>query len=206
MSGTTGVNSASTVDVLFDSSGLTAGVYTGTLCVNSNDPLTPIVTVPLTMTVIAANAPVAVNDAYHTMQDVALTVTAPGVLANDSDDDGDLLTAVLNTVPSNGSLSLNSDGSFTYTPTTGFLGTDSFTYRANDGVQNSNVATVTIAVKSGELYLPVIIKSGSTQAKMRTSEAAAASHDGWAFATLAALPVMLGMIPPYRRRHGRFNK
>jgi hypothetical protein len=75
-----------------------------------------------------------------------LTVNAAGVLANDTDPDNDPLSAVLVAGPSNGTLTLNSNGSFTYVPTTGFVGSDSFSYLAGDGIANSNVATVTIAV------------------------------------------------------------
>src|SRR5690606_29372129 len=71
---------------------------------------------------------------------------APGVLANDTDADGDALTAVLVTGPTNGSLTLNEDGSFTYTPNEDFHGTDSFTYQASDGGQVSAEATVVITV------------------------------------------------------------
>ncbi len=92
------------------------------------------------------NAPVAVNDLYSVNEDQSLNVAAPGVLANDSDVDDNPLTAVLVSGPSNGMLTLNSNGSFTYTPNTNFSGTDSFTYKANDGNLDSNVATVTITV------------------------------------------------------------
>ena len=67
-----------------------------------------------------------------------------GVLANDTDADGNPLTAVLVTGPAHGTLTLNPNGSFTYTPTSSFVGSDSFTYTANDGTLNSNTATVTI--------------------------------------------------------------
>ena len=94
-------------------------------------------TATITLTVIAANdpndAPVAVDDAYATTEDTALTVAAPGVLGNDTDVDGDPLTAVLVAGPANGTVDLNPDGSFTYTPDPDFIGTDSFTYRASDG-------------------------------------------------------------------------
>jgi VCBS repeat-containing protein len=91
-------------------------------------------------------APVAVNDAYSTDQDTALNVVAPGVLGNDTDADGDPLTAVLVTGPTHGTLVFNANGSFTYTPTAGYNGPDSFTYRANDGTHNSNTATVNLTV------------------------------------------------------------
>jgi VCBS repeat-containing protein len=103
----------------------------------------------VTITVNPVNdAPVANNDTYATNQNSALTITAPGVLANDTDVDGNTLTAVPGTGPASGVLSLNSNGSFTYTPNANFSGTDSFTYRANDGTASSNLATVTITVNS----------------------------------------------------------
>src|SRR4029434_30387 len=77
--------------------------------------------------------PVAGGDTYATDEDVALTITAPGVLANDSDLDGDALTATVLSGPSHGLLVLNSDGGFTYTPALNYHGPDSFTYRASDG-------------------------------------------------------------------------
>jgi VCBS repeat-containing protein len=146
ISGTVPALSSATVDVTFDSTGYAVGVYTGTLCVNSNDALNPVVSVPLTMTVLPNQVPVAVADAYSVTQGITLTVAAPGVLANDSDGDGDDLTAVLDTDVTSGTLTLNADGSFTYTPDAGFAGTDSFTYHANDGTDDSNIATVTLAV------------------------------------------------------------
>ena len=85
---------------------------------------------------------------YTIYQDTTLNATAAGgVLATDYDANDDPLTAVLVTGPSNAqSFTLNADGSFDYTPTAGFSGTDTFTYQANDGTGNSNVATVTITV------------------------------------------------------------
>ncbi|SFG13290.1 hypothetical protein SAMN04488025_11717 [Planifilum fulgidum] len=101
----------------------------------------------VTITVNATNQPpVANDDSYTTDVDTPLTVPAPGVLANDTDPNGDPLTAQLVDGPANGTLVLNPDGSFTYTPDTGFSGTDSFTYQASDGSALSNVATVTIDV------------------------------------------------------------
>ena len=97
---------------------------------------------------MAATAPVALPDAYATDEDTTLKVAAPGVLGNDSDTDGDPLTAVLDTATSDGTLTLNSDGSFDYDPDPDFNGSDSFTYHANDGSDDSNTATVTITVNS----------------------------------------------------------
>jgi len=88
----------------------------------------------------------AVSDKYQVDLNSTLTVPAPGVLGNDYDSDGDTLNATLVTGPQYGNLSLNSNGSFTYTPNTDFEGTDNFIYKATDGTFISNVAKVTITV------------------------------------------------------------
>ena len=91
---------------------------------------------------------VAEDDAYSTDEDRMLNVEVPGVLGNDTDVDGDTLMAVKVTDPAHGNLTLNADGSFSYSPATDWNGTDSFTYKANDGITDSNVATVTIVVNA----------------------------------------------------------
>lgn len=98
-----------------------------------------------------AGTPVANNDTYTVPGNTPLQITtrAAGVLANDVDPEGDnTIQAVLvpNSGPTNGVLTFNSDGTFTYTPNPGFFGTDSFRYRATDGGPLSNEATVTINV------------------------------------------------------------
>src|SRR5206468_2313404 len=101
----------------------------------------------VTITVTPVNdAPVAVNDSYSLDEDTTLEVSAPGVLANDSDIDGDSLSAVLVSGPEHGSLTLNTNGSFTYVPATNYNEPDSFSYKANDGTVDSGVATVLITV------------------------------------------------------------
>ncbi len=103
----------------------------------------------VTITINPLNdAPVATNNSYSVAEDGVLNLPAAGVLANDTDVDGDPLAAVLASGPANGSLTLNSDGSFIYTPFADFNGVDSFTYRANDGLLSSNLATVTITVNA----------------------------------------------------------
>ncbi len=97
---------------------------------------------------VSNTAPLADDDAYATTMGTALVVAAPGVLDGDTDGEADPLTAVLVAGPSHGSLSLNPNGSFTYTPNSGFAGTDSFSYKANDGLLDSNVATVAIVVSA----------------------------------------------------------
>jgi VCBS repeat-containing protein len=140
--------------------------YTPTTNFNGTDSFTYRVTDALgassniatvTITVTPVNQPpVAVNDSYTTGSSGSLSITSPGILANDTDIDSSNLSAVLVSSPANGTLNFNSNGSFTYVPRAGFTGTDSFTYRANDGSLNSlNTATVNISVTLTPNQLPV---------------------------------------------------
>jgi VCBS repeat-containing protein len=106
--------------------------------------------------------PVAADDAYSTNEDAPLTVAAPGVLENDSDPDGDTLTASVVSGPANGTLTLNADGSFTYTPAANFNGTDSFTYKAGDGDLQSNTATVSLTVNAVNDAPTVTVAAGGS--------------------------------------------
>jgi hypothetical protein len=90
--------------------------------------------------------PQAVDDAYEVYLNRSLTIAVAGVLGNDSDVDNPALTAVVEAPPANGTLVLNADGSFAYTPTLWFSGVDTFTYRASDGMEASAIATVNIHV------------------------------------------------------------
>ncbi|HND53969.1 MAG TPA: Ig-like domain-containing protein, partial [Pirellulaceae bacterium] len=107
----------------------------------------------VTLTVASGNhAPVAAADGYTTSSGQSLIVgTSSGVLSNDTDADNNTLTAAIVTTPSHGTVTLNTNGSFTYTPTNGFSGTDSFTYRANDGTADSSPATVTLTVTAANV-------------------------------------------------------
>lgn len=106
-------------------------------------------TVSLVMTPGANNFPVTMPDNYLTTEDTLLTVnTARGVLANDSDSDGPSLSALIATQPANGTVTLNVNGRFTYTPNPNFFGSDTFTYRASDSINISPLETVTITVSS----------------------------------------------------------
>ena len=91
-------------------------------------------------------APAAADDDYSVARDNVLSIAAPGVLGNDTDADGDALTARLVTGASRGTLTLGPDGSFSYSPDIGFTGTDAFTYVARDGTLESAIATVSIEV------------------------------------------------------------
>lgn len=102
--------------------------------------------VTVSIQVAAANdAPVAADDAYQAIEGEPLIVTAPGVLANDTDNDLDALTAQLVIGPAGGTLVQAGDGSFQYIANPGTT-SDNFTYQASDGTVASNVATVTITV------------------------------------------------------------
>jgi hypothetical protein len=96
-----------------------------------------------TVTVKTNAPPAAANDSATTIQDVPVTVA---VLANDTDSNGDALSVTALTQPANGTADLNSTGTVTYTPKAGFAGTDTFTYRASDGLSQSNAASVTVQV------------------------------------------------------------
>ena len=88
--------------------------------------------------------PVAVDDTATTPEETPIDID---VLANDSDDDEDPLTVALGSVaPTRGTVSVNQDGTILYTPNEGELGTDTFTYVANDGQADSGEATVTVTI------------------------------------------------------------
>ena len=91
------------------------------------------------------DAPVANNDSVSTSEDTPVVI---GVLANDSDDDGDALSVISVTQGANGSVGVNPDGTLTYTPDENFNGVDSFTYTVSDGNGGSDTATVNINVDS----------------------------------------------------------
>jgi subtilisin family serine protease len=110
----------------------------------------------------ANQAPFASNDAWSMAAGTTLAVAPPGVLGNDGDADGDALTAALADGPASGSLALNGDGSFSYTPNAGFSGTDSFTYRAHDGSLYSDSTTVSIGVNA-----PPVARNDSASAPLR---------------------------------------
>jgi len=104
-------------------------------------------TVVVTLNILHPNAaPVAVADSYATTKGSTLTVSTPGVLFNDTDADNNSLTAIKVSNPTNGILTLNSSGSFTYVHNNGSSTSDSFTYKVNDGTIDGNTVTVTITI------------------------------------------------------------
>jgi VCBS repeat-containing protein len=113
------------------------------------------------------HVPVANPDNYSTGLNSPLNIAAPGVLANDTDADHNPLRALLYASVAHGSLSLNTNGAFLYTPANGYAGFDHFPYRAADGTATSSVAIVTIAVGSFN-NAPVANDDDYTVARNRT--------------------------------------
>jgi len=120
------------------------------------------------------DAPVATADLYHVTEGTTIRVTSrlAGLLANYTDQDGNRLMAKLVSCsgPSHGKLTLNSNGTFTYTPTSGYFGADEFQYTANDGTVDSAAATVTIqVVATMPRVLAVSVNGGQAQRSRVTS-------------------------------------
>jgi hypothetical protein len=102
-------------------------------------------------------APVGVADAYTTGQGTALAVgAATGVLANDTDADGDTLTATAATAAAHGTVAMAANGSFTYTPASGYSGPDGFTYRPKDAALSGGVTSVSITVTPATPATPAV--------------------------------------------------
>jgi YVTN family beta-propeller protein len=122
------------------------GADTFTFTVSDGTTTSAAATVTITVTPVN-DAPVANPDSYTVAQGGTLTVpAATGPLANDTDVDGDSLTAIGATQPAHGTVVGSPNGSFTYKPTAGYSGTDSFTYSVSDGKGGIAVGTVTITV------------------------------------------------------------
>jgi len=118
----------------------------------------------VTITINPINdAPEATNDSYGAAKDTPLTIAAPGVLCNDTDVEGSPLTAIRVNGPGHGTLTLNASGSFTYTASASYTGPDSFTYKANDGTADSNVATVNLTVVTRTATTSILTLSKSPQ-------------------------------------------
>lgn len=121
--------------------------FTYVLATSSNTATGELQEASITVTPVN-DRPVAVADEFVTHRNRPLTIGVPGVLKNDKDVDGDALTAKIEKLPENGTLTLNENGSFQYTPAEGYAGPDSFTYRTSDGVVASEAAKVSLSVKA----------------------------------------------------------
>jgi len=126
-----------------DSNGTDSFVYE--VCDSAYPTLCDQATVTITVHPVD-DRPHALDHNYDTSEDIPLSVPALGVLDTASDADGDALEAVLDGSVGHGSLTLSSDGSFSYSPDPNYCGQDSFTYHADDGQVGSDIATVTINV------------------------------------------------------------
>lgn len=165
-------------------------------------------------------APVANNDTYTVQKDTTLVVPASGVLVNDNDPDSapSPLTALKLTNPASGTVAWNAanNGAFNYTPSAGFTGTVTFTYKVNDGAADSTPATVTITVTADPppvTLTPVYrffrpstgthfyTSSESEMITVRDTMAATYVYEGIGYYMNAANPV--NTVPLYRFRNIR---
>jgi len=132
--------------------------YTITDSKGGQDTATVTITVGPDNTIPTNSDPVAVDDSYTTPENTALQVLQDsGLLSNDSDPDGDTLAVSAITQPEHGTVSVVSNGGFTYTPDQGYTGVDTFQYIATDSGGNQNTGAVTITVTpagGGSALLP----------------------------------------------------
>lgn len=127
--------------------------------------LSGVATVTITVTPVN-DPPVAVNDAFSTFTNTALTVTAPGILGNDTDSDGPLpLTAVNFSSPASGTLTPSADGSFVFTPANNFTGMVTFTYAARDGANATSAAPATVTITVSGAQPPTAVNDGYSTAE-----------------------------------------
>lgn len=154
-----------------------------------------VATVRITVTQVN-DTPVAANDSYSVMAGNPLSVMmTPGVLGNDTDADGNPLSAVLATPPAHASsFTLHADGTFMYTAACAFVGTDSFTYRASDGVLSSSPATVAITV-SAFVNKPPVVNPDWATVRFSTS----------AVSTQVSIPVLANDADPDAACSGGLN-
>jgi hypothetical protein len=135
--------------------------------VNFSDTIDPNTTlVPGSLRV----SPLAFADSYSSTKDTALSVPAPGVLANDTGTPSPSAQAIAaGATTQGGSVTLNADGSFNYTPPAGFQGADSFNYTATNGTTPDDTATVTINVDDGPTVASTSPVNGATGVAQNTN-------------------------------------
>ncbi len=130
----------------------------------------------VTITIDSENdSPIVVNDSYQTFANQVLNVSAEqGVLANDSDPEGESLIATIVSGVSHGSLSFQATGAFIYTPAADYIGSDSFSYRATDGKGGLSEGSVTIEVVFDTSPLELLVNGD-----METDANEDKVPDGW---------------------------
>ena len=145
--------------------------------------------------------PTAGNDAYSVTEDVILVTGSPGVLGNDTAPSGKPLSAILGTGPAHGTLVLQASGGFTFTPAANYAGTDSFTYVASDGIQQSGVATVSITVTAVN-DPPVAVNDTATTTRNVAVNIAVLANDSDVDGSLVASSLTIASSP----RNGSVSK
>jgi hypothetical protein len=157
----------------------------GLLLLGAGMAMNAIALVSAPLTVVQPNLPPVANpDTFQAIGNVTVPVAAPGVLANDTDPDGDALGVVADTVTTanGGTAILNAGGSFTYLSAAGFTGTDSFEYRVTDGIETAT-GTVTIQVATRVWYVsnagtaPGDGRDASPFVALKSAEAASAAGE-----------------------------
>ncbi|HSH01741.1 MAG TPA: FG-GAP-like repeat-containing protein [Anaerolineae bacterium] len=121
-------------------------VGTDTFSYRAYNSIYPSEPATVTMMIISNTAPVGQTDVYTAYNSLTLSISVPGVLGNDEDGEGNVLSAVVVTPPLTGSLNLASDGSFTYASPVSYTGITTFTYQAYDGALYSPPLIVTLNV------------------------------------------------------------
>jgi hypothetical protein len=122
---------------------------TAVLRVTATDTAGATVSSQFTHSVIAVNdAPVLLNYSGETFSGQPLTATTPGLLLGATDVDNSSISAVLIQGPSHGTVTIRPDGSFTYTPATGYFGSDSFRFAGSDGQTTGATMTASLFVQA----------------------------------------------------------
>jgi VCBS repeat-containing protein len=193
-----GTLSGAAPSLIYQPAGNFSGSDAFTFRVNDGQVNSIVATVSITV-VPQNDPPAAVGESYSVTSGNVLNVAAPGVLGNDSDIDSASLQAQLVTAPAHGALTLNANGSFSYTPAAGYTGPDSFGYVASDGTATSGQATVSIAVNAVlDMTPPVrsngqptgVLAAGTSQAtlSLTTNEAATCRYATTAGVAFASMP------------------
>ncbi|MBI1249378.1 tandem-95 repeat protein [bacterium] len=121
------------------------GTDSFTFQLSDGELLSPVYTASITVTAVN-DLPIAIDDSYSTAEDTPLTISPPGLLANDKDADNDPLVPTVTIAPEHGTATLQADGSFEYIPFENYNGADHFWYVVNDGTIDSVSAEVVIDI------------------------------------------------------------
>jgi uncharacterized repeat protein (TIGR01451 family) len=115
-------------------------------------------------------SPLAFADSYNATLNTPLSVAAPGVLANDTGTPAPTAQPIAaGPTTQGGTVTLNADGSFNYTPASGFQGADTFTYTATNGLTPNDTATVTINVDAAPFVASTSPTNGASSVAQNTN-------------------------------------